>query len=616
MEVLVPSVPKRLRVTETMVCDFLVDPVMGVKVIFGAELDVFQQVRLRAYWWVPDVIDSSGFSTAKTLCFWLFLNLRCIIIPDQVCGAYYYTFETGKQTFWSYYRSGFARTPIFQAQLGKLDEMGDEAKSLVKGPACFVASFKNGSEIKMPAPSWTQDARSQASLRFNVVGIDEWTKVEASGSTGIDDQILGRVTRPCWNQHHPLWGNHTVFLATAEPMSHVAYRRYQAFQRRISRGDPSCACLSFSFKDYSNKRCQTGKTFREEFRMEQKLESMKAQFTRQHYLCEVLGVWSRSGRGWYSDEALARCVERGRQLNTEACCTAEASDEGGQAGRKWHYFMGVDPAPAVGVRSDDGVICVMRARLRAGGGAQGPERGEGEFSPNPGDWQCEYVYAFRCRAMSPRQWSGKIHLVHQRFGLSGICMDPNGGGNMIALELNKGRQLINDIETECVPIATPSEALAQAHFILSLFKRGDNGVESLWPHLAGDDNLVDAQHVVMQEAVEHAQVAFPVPWDERSGEGRRRLEREWEAERVWALKMLSIGVHQLVTVQAAVKEDGTWLLTRRGARQFFASGKKDVAYAMIYAYVRFLIWLRYGESELELRGPDAAMFFGFAEGVA
>jgi hypothetical protein len=187
---------------------------------------------------------------------------------------------------------------------------------------------------------------------------------------------------------------------------------------------------------------------------------------------------------------------------------------------------------------------------------------------------------------------------------------------MIALELNKGRQLINDIETECVPIATPAEALAQAHFILSLFKRGDNGVESLWPHLAGDDNLVDAQHVVMQEAVEHAQVAFPVPWDERSGEERRRLEREWEAERVWALKMLSIGVHQLATVQAAVKEDGTWLLTRRGARQFFASGKKDVAYAMIYAYVRFLIWLRCGESELEPRGADAAMFYGFGEGTA
>jgi hypothetical protein len=224
--------------------------------------------------------------------------------------------------------------------------MGDEAKSLVKGPACFVASFKNGSEIKMPAPSWTQDARSQASLRFNVVGIDEWTKVEASGSTGIDDQILGRVTRPCWNQHHPLWGNHTVFLATAEPMSHVAYRRYLAFQRRIHRGDPNCAYLSFCFKDYSNQRCQTGKTFREEFRMEQKLASMKAQFTREHYLCEVLGIWSRSGRGWYSEEALARCVQRGRQLGTEAitvrsaeCGRAMTSPGAGEA-HTWKLLNG------------------------------------------------------------------------------------------------------------------------------------------------------------------------------------------------------------------------------------------------------------------------------------
>ena len=83
---------RHLQVTPTMVDDFLIDPCLGAYVIFGIKLDVFQMVRQRLYWWTPDMIDSSGLGTGKSLGFFLFMNLRCALIgllarkelPDNV----------------------------------------------------------------------------------------------------------------------------------------------------------------------------------------------------------------------------------------------------------------------------------------------------------------------------------------------------------------------------------------------------------------------------------------------------------------------------------------------------------------------------------------------------
>src|ERR1035438_3659028 len=70
---------------EAMLCD----PVMAAWAIFGVELDVFQQNRLRYYWWIMKVIDNSGFSSGKTIVDWLFCQLRCLLLPDQDVGVYY-----------------------------------------------------------------------------------------------------------------------------------------------------------------------------------------------------------------------------------------------------------------------------------------------------------------------------------------------------------------------------------------------------------------------------------------------------------------------------------------------------------------------------------------------
>lgn len=311
MNVLVPSIPGRLRVTQTMVEDFLCDPVLACKVILGFDLDVFQRVRLRLFWWVPNVIDSSGYSSGKTITDWAYVQLRCILLPEHEAGVYYPVFETGKNTFWPYYDR--CRAPIFQAHLGR-EEMED--KGGIQGAACFKRFYRNGSKMLMPAPSFMKQAATQASMRFNTLLVEEWTHVDAA-STGIDDQLVGRVTRPGYNQHHPLWANHIHFTAPAKTMMHPGYPRFRVHEREHERGNPDYSVFSFCYKDYSDLPCHTGKSYREEYRIEKNVQAMKKKMDRAEFLGEGLGVWSKHGRGWYTEEALLRCVAVGRERGLE-----------------------------------------------------------------------------------------------------------------------------------------------------------------------------------------------------------------------------------------------------------------------------------------------------------
>lgn len=635
MDIHLASTPRHLKLTPTMVDDFTLDPVLGAYVLLGVKLDVFQAVRLRAYWWVPNVIDSSGFGTGKSFVFWVFCQLRAMILGDQHICAYFQTFQAVKDIYWPYYSYfNSQRAPLFNAQLGRSTAEGDyDGKDNSRGAACYKQYFKNESVVFGPAPGWVQEAKTQAGLTFNVVGIDEWTKVETmtkkgghttneSGATvgGINQQILGRVRRRSWNQYHPLWGNHRVFLATAESTSHEAYARYKTFEEEIRKGNPEYALFTATFKDFSNVRTERdirveegrlrrtrGKAFREEVPNYATISTMKKQFTRAHYLREVLGLWARETLGWYTAEALQACVAAGEVLLLDPECgrTSEAG------GRDTHYFMGIDPAPAKGARNDDGAQAVLRVRAR-------PDLGRPAANV-PGDWECDYVWAYRVRgetrrnlgpgvfrAQNTRAWSGLIHKKHQDFGLTGILMDLGGGGAWIQGDLNKTIQFIDGVDTQVTPIAcTDDNTVGQAHFILNLLVRRDAGIKELWPILAGDDKLAEAMHVVFQEAVEHARLRFPKPFNERP----RETTRAWSPEQQWALKNLDAARQQLQDIQVETRDDGTWSLTRNGAKKFISGRKKDLAYALILAWVRFLIWLKLGEGEWGLANEDEVGFY-------
>ena len=703
----VSRVAAHLRITPTMVDDFLVDPVMGIYVIFGVKLDVFQAYATRITWWVPNVMDCSGFGTGKSFRIFLVSNLRAILIPGQQIVAYYQDFGATKDIYFNNFkRFGSDRAPLFAAQKGRMDEEGlEDGKDMTRGSGCYRQHFRNDSCIFGPAPNWLQGAKGQAGRTFNMAMIDEWTKVETmtpkstklTGNSGeliggIDQQIIGRVRGMNFNRDHMLWGNHIVFTATAESTQHPGYSRYRQFQKEIESGNPNYAVIHSCFKDFSNVRTEDqigvrdvevaeprlgteprsgigkqstsniqhstpnaphpgplpiarpcahaqrgegdngglrpgkhierhltsriGKPFKQVVPDWNAIKMLKGR-SRAHFLREGIGLWARDTQGFYSEDALGRCVMAGVMAGTEPEIARRTSPRPSphstsevERGEGDHYFMGIDPAAAQRNKADDGGMAILKLSPRAGLG-RAP-------TSVPSDWKMEYVWAYRVRgslrtatgggddaqavlfAQRAGDWSGIIHGKHLHFNFDGLMMDSQGGGQMIWPELNKAQQKIAGVEREVTPIAAPGEgSIGNAHYILMLFLR--EYLDELWPALApGVDSLYTSAHLAFRDAVEHGEILFPKPFNERPGSETAG----WTGEKKWALKNLDAARHQLVNIQVVTKESGEWDLTRNGSLRFSSIGKKDLAYSCLYAYVRALIWLKTGELEFSNAADD------------
>jgi len=267
---------------------------------------------------------------------------------------------------------------------------------------------------------------------------------------------------------------------------------------------------------------------------------------------------------------------------------------------RYSYFMGVDPAPAFDAKADDGALVAAKAWPRV----------PGELSSSPADWHFGYVWAYRLRAASLEEWSGFIHKKHREFGFTKIVLDvgAGGGGGFIRRQLQNHQQLIEQVPTKVKPIVTTDDTVTYDGYpILHMTRRKDPGIATLFPPpLDGDDVLIDAIHTGYRQVLDSGSVGFPRPHDEVA----REVSDKWPEEMQWASKNLSAVRAQLVNVQVATNPDGTWQYTNRGAKQFSAIGKKDLAYAAVYCHLAFRIWLAVGDFSTPDPDDDAG-FSGF-----
>lgn len=591
-----------MRITQTLIEDIICDPVVGAKVIMGENLDVFQRVRLKICWHTPRVMDTSGFSSAKTKNMWIVANLRALIFPEHVGAVYYPTFTSGQKNYWGYYNEVAMRAPIFRSQLGLIrvdgvdSRSGNSAKATGRGPSVWECHYLNSSKIMMPAPGFLTGSKSQAGYRFNDLYIDEWTKAEAMSleSDGIDDQLIGRTTRHSWNQHHPIHGNHHLFLATAEDdVMHPAHDRYEGYVAECRRGNPDYFVFGFCFKDYSAKPFNKSQTFEERFRNHAALRDMKKNKSKQGYLAEGIGVWGNNRRGLYTSEMIKHCHEVGLRDKAEIVCSRTEDVEGDKA----HYFLGVDPAKADNKKADNGALVVLRAVPLV----------PGKLSKEASDYRTSFCYGYKVRKADAPQWSAIIHMKHQHFGFSGIQLDPGGGGIWIRPELAKSQQVIRDHLTNVRPLACledEAEMLIMAEFILSIFKPKDLLVSRTWANMdvKQQDNLNDIAHTEFVEGLSRG-VGFPEP-PKKGDEGRFKSDEAREA----AFLVEAIG-RELQQIFYKTNNDGTTFYNKHNAREFASKRRKDFAYAAMMAYMRFLIWVKGGSDELDISDDDAEMAF-------
>lgn len=250
-----------------------------------------------------------------------------------------------------------------------------------------------------------------------------------------------------------------------------------------------------------------------------------------------------------------------------------------------YYFGGYDTAAAQSQRADSAACAILRAAMRPGL--------DPEVQRQPSDFELSYVYARSLRNLSARQQAGFIHLQQDRFGCSGWLLDGGGGGLFVARELRSQVQLIDGAEVSRVPLITRDDREAPVgRAIVSIFKPKDSGISALWPTVDTSDGINDFMHKEFSGALEAGLIAEPPPL----GEIPKEIAASLPDEAKWAARILDSGRKELLSIGVSAHEDGTEIRTKNGFRQFIARGRKDIAYAKIYAYVAFLSYLALGSA--------------------
>ena len=553
-----------IQLRDSVLAELLTDPVMAAYVLMGWELDTFQQARLRMFWFVPNVIDSSGVSTAKTLVGFVYVNLRCLLLSEHRAGVYFPNWGTMQTEFWPYFQATIEKSAIYREQLTMKNRVVGEHKL----PGVWSMRYRNGNTLIAPAPSFMKDAETQGSRRFNTLLVDEWLRAEDMGE-GISKQLVDRVTRPNFNDHHPIWTNHIKFFGHADRPSHKGYTRVKAYRTAIRDGSTRHALVSFCFRDYSEAFIKKVSGVRPDYTIKEARATLsKDQFRRQW-----LGIWSRDGSTYYPESILLVCAMRYLHPAVGRVYPHEMN------------FLGFDTAPGMSIKADYSAAKVFRVVELIRGVDLPCNWRDADGRP----YNRAETFAHQLQGMRAAELAAFIHLLHRMFVFERIVLDPGGGGLFVYAELKQPLQKIHGTVLKVTPLCTQDEPLqADKLPIVRFFKRA-HFPEILEPgYYLHDGGFIAGMHLKYREAWEERSIYTVLPFEDR----RPEETADWTPEQRMAQTCLDISRTQLVNVRQVTDSDGRLILSRGGFPVYEAAGKKDLAYSGFYAYAGSLSYFR------------------------
>ncbi len=582
-----------LTLKQSTVEAYIQDPALAAWAIFNANLDTFQQVRLRTMWFTPEVIDDSGISTGKTEILWIWAQLRCILLPQpspyphRIVGIYYPTLESAKSNFMPKYEKYIETSETFRNELRPMHG-GKLGYQSLSGAIQWV--YRNGSIVQCPAANYAQDSKNQASKRFHDAGVDE-AKEADKGSDGLDSQILGRVTAPGWNNKHPVWANHTVLMGHAEdPDTHPFYRRVKAFRALIRDGSQNHAIITSSYRDWSKK-------FQKDLRPDGMIRTAKMTMTQARFRQVWEGLWEHGSEDWYEGADLRRA------------CSRRAPVLSSRKDPKTIFAMGWDTAPGATRKSDLNAGVVASADPLP----TTTRETDGVFRCHGRAFRISFPWAVQVRGRSAGELSGIIHRTNQRFGLRRVVFDPGGGGAWVQKELWKEEQFFDGRNHRVTGLCTPESAHAfpQAQPILTPFARGASELAPVWGEdrfRNSDEGIIEAIHRVAQAMFASGSILWPAPQEDRPSTEVAAMD----AEQRMALLALTVTLSQFLSIKVVVGPDLAPRVTKRGFLMFRAEGKrkKDLAYAALYSLAGLLSLLMDPEFHEEEEEAAACMGVG------
>ncbi len=572
------------------------DPVMALKVLMNAELDVFQAARFRMWWFCPTFMDHSGVSTGKSEMAFLFVMLRLILLPlaaprkPRIVTVYYQSQGTAEEVFLPKIDEYLSKSKVFENQIKKQHA----GKFWVVKKNVIVIEFRDGGWCEIPAGDFMKDSQNQASKRFNDLVIDEGAMIDQLGK-GVNKQLLQRNTRECFNPNHPVHANHTLFLGHAESPQHVYHKRYAGMRHAIRRrGSQNHGTITSSYRDYRGEHLRKYGQDVTKKAGEQYLTDLDAAEHAQTYD----GLWKPGTKGYYPETVRDALIVQGTKPHLR------------REDRETVYHLGWDTAPALNAGSDATVGVVAAATPVQ---IIIPER-SGYMRIGLSLWFVRSVYAlYLPYGADVDQKAGAIHSLHRAFGFSGITLDNRGGGIEVYQHLRRSRQFINnrwedDVTGLCLPRESHEWSLAQP--IVSFYDRGEPLFASLFGEKYVSDNSgpVDCMNREMKGMMRRREIG----WTPRFTKLEPAAAGLLSDDQLKVLADLEKTLDQFGNIGIETDKDGNAKISSKGFQMFGHIGKKDGAMASCYSFLGLRETLRRGLGNQRPEREDGSLMGVFS----
>jgi hypothetical protein len=566
------------RLTAVMVDDFINDPVLAVRCIFGKllpPLTPFQEARIWAMWTRTYMIDSSGYGTGKSMCIALVSLLRAMLIPERTIGILNKTVAQAKLVFTDYVdkwakRSRFLRTQIAPGPRGGL--------AITHGAEALEVRFKNGSMLRAMTANPNADFQNLKTQSWSDGCFDEWTSY-AFGEA-FDKWVIGRVRKPVpqgYDPLHPAYRQHIYFSGTPQDTDHPCFNRVEEYRRGMAERPRDFSVMSWNHKHIPD----TPDYYSYTVALSASLLDMARRLAPDEQERELLGRWTTAGAEWYTLSAIRKCAANPAPILLER-----------EPNNDWNYFFGVDvargglhiplPDQKDTTGGDDAAIAVWRVPVNL----QGPD---------------QHVYQWRIHGIESRQMAAVIHRLNAVFNPTWIVMDMQGGGLEIRDILRDPEQYDGKDRFRVRPIATQDDPSAgrDAERKLVFFSRGDEHWNQAGVVTTLESDLNNRMHQDFRAAIVKGEVMFMEEWASMpSGIGPRELRNMLNAaggmakdEKVRAETTLAL--RQLCTVKREVTKQGMLKLDVHGQPNYGSRNKKDSAYAMAYGFMGCWLWRKF-----------------------
>lgn len=584
----------------------LTDPVFMAKVIFDIDLPPHQRVQLRAMWFNPFYIDTSGYRTGKSATATLCQTLQCLLISGWAEGIISHAFRGATFLFRDHIDNWYNACPRYRALVSKPPTHGNSE---------WRIEYTNGSATTAYPSDLLNDALRLESLSLHGMTADEITAFP--NPSVLWNVILTRVTKPV-----PPIAQQLGITNTKRMLGAAKYAFQQIYKAKNGEGGivqmvienmakwqdnmsepPRYMFLSLNIADYlpPDELCwacggstenigigHNGKTYvkckkcgyervawRKFFHSSLQTEQdAKRLMSSKLHAMRWGGWWQETSEDVYNGTKVMEMYQPDVKIETE-----RPKDD------KSRYVVGVDIGTGSTERHSVSAISVIKK--------------------SPNDPRYKYVYAKRIpkiheTSATLTELSGHLYWLYMRFQPDRFVIDSGGGGVwLIDADHLAGRTQIIPAshgiihKKNTTPLLLVDDKIHDGAHIVELFTPTTDMLAKSIGTMKASDQLMNWAHENVSGLIDHNEVVAP----DYTVDGQQENDE--------TAQCIAIALDGLLEIGKVQNPNGEYELTGNGFFQY--APKPDLAYSFVYALAG--AYLRENKKETD-EEDEGDMVFG------